>query len=59
MHAEGEVLAEEHTADGTRLHARVGAELASAVLPFTCVDDASRNGSEPRPASSDRDGSGS
>jgi GTP-binding protein HflX len=35
VHAEGEVLAEEHTADGTRLHARVGAELAAAVLPFT------------------------
>ncbi len=47
VHDEGEVLAEEHTADGTRLHARVGAELASAVLPFTCVDGTSRNGSEP------------
>ena len=35
VHTEGEVLAEEHTADGTRLHARVGAELAAAVLPFT------------------------
>ena len=34
VHAEGEVLAEEHTADGTLLHARVGAELAAAVLPF-------------------------
>ena len=34
VHAEGEVLAEEHTADGTRLHARVGAELAAAVLPY-------------------------
>ena len=34
VHAEGEVLVEEHTADGTRLHARVGAELAAAVLPF-------------------------
>jgi GTP-binding protein HflX len=34
VHAEGEVLAEEHTAEGTRLHARVGAELAAAVLPF-------------------------
>ena len=34
VHGEGEVLAEEHTADGTRLHARVGAELATAVLPF-------------------------
>jgi GTP-binding protein HflX len=34
VHAEGEVLAEEHTPEGTRLHARVGAELAAAVLPF-------------------------
>jgi GTP-binding protein HflX len=34
VHSEGEVLAEEHTPDGTRLHARVGAELATAVLPF-------------------------
>jgi GTP-binding protein HflX len=34
VHAEGDVLAEEHTAEGTRLHARVGAELASAVLPY-------------------------
>jgi GTP-binding protein HflX len=47
VHAEGEVLTEEHTADGTRLHARVGAELAAAVLPFTCVGDAVRNGSGP------------
>ena len=43
VHDEGEVLAEEHTADGTRLHARVGAELASAVLPFTRVDDRTRH----------------
>ena len=34
VHAEGEVLAEEHTADGTRMRARVGAELATAVLPY-------------------------
>jgi GTP-binding protein HflX len=34
VHAEGEVLAEEHTPDGTRMHARVGAELATAVRPF-------------------------
>jgi len=40
VHAEGEVLAEEHTADGTRLHARVGAELATAVLPYVLVDGA-------------------
>jgi len=43
VYAEGEVLAEEHTADGTRLHARVGAELAAAVLPFTRVDDRTRH----------------
>jgi GTP-binding protein HflX len=41
VHDEGEVLAEEHTAEGTRLHARVGAELAAAVLPFA------RSGSTP------------
>lgn len=34
VHSEGEVLSEEHTPDGTRLHARVGPELASAVLPY-------------------------
>jgi GTP-binding protein HflX len=34
VHAEGEVLAEEHTAEGTRLHARVHAELATALLPY-------------------------
>ncbi len=38
VHAEGEVLAEEHTPDGTRMHARVGPELATAVLPFALVD---------------------
>ncbi|MDN5933785.1 MAG: GTPase HflX [Pseudonocardia sp.] len=38
VHAEGEVLAEEHTPEGTRMHARVGAELATAVLPFVLVD---------------------
>ena len=47
VHAQGEVLTEEHTADGTRLHALVGAELAAAVLPFTCVGDPVRNGSGP------------
>ena len=46
VHAEGEVLAEEHTADGTRLRARVGAELATAVLPFL-VAAASVNGADP------------
>ncbi|MFC4945620.1 GTPase HflX [Pseudonocardia sp. GCM10023141] len=34
IHSEGDVLAEEHTPDGTRLHARVGPELATAVLPY-------------------------
>jgi len=38
VHAEGEVLAEEHTAEGTRLKARVGAELAAAVLPYARRD---------------------
>ncbi|MBW0118780.1 GTPase HflX [Pseudonocardia abyssalis] len=38
VHAEGEVLAEEHTPDGTRMHARVGAELATAVLPYVLVE---------------------
>ena len=28
-HTDGEVLAEEHTADGTRLHAHVGQALAA------------------------------
>jgi GTP-binding protein HflX len=41
VHAEGEVLAEEHTPEGTRLHARVGAELAAAVLPFAHVGSGS------------------
>jgi GTPase len=39
VHTEGEVLASEHTPEGTRLWARVGPELATAVLPY-----ASRNG---------------
>ncbi len=34
VHAEGEVLAEDHIPEGTRLRARVGPELASAVLPY-------------------------
>ncbi len=34
IHADGEVLEEEHTPDGTRLRARVGPELAPAVLPY-------------------------
>src|SRR5689334_14606223 len=40
VHAEGEVLTEEHTPEGTRLHARVGAELATAVLPFALAGSA-------------------
>src|SRR6476646_9476178 len=34
VHAEGEVLSEEHTPDGTLLRARVGPDLAPAVLPY-------------------------
>ncbi|MBC3190894.1 GTPase HflX [Pseudonocardia sp. C8] len=34
LHDEGEVLAEEHTGDGTRIRARVGPELGVAVLPY-------------------------
>jgi GTPase len=46
VHAEGEVLAEEHTPDGTRLHARVSPELATALLPYAVAGSASsRNGS--------------
>ena len=46
VHAEGQVLAEEHTADGTRLHARVSPELATALLPYAVAGSASsRNGS--------------
>jgi GTPase len=37
VHSEGEVLSEEHTPDGTRMRARVGAELATAVLPYALV----------------------
>ncbi len=37
VHTEGEVLSEEHTPDGTRMRARVGAELATAVLPYALV----------------------
>ncbi|MHA6793728.1 GTPase HflX [Pseudonocardia bannensis] len=66
VHAEGEVLAEEHTAEGTRLHARVGAELATAVLPFALAggDGAAMtgvNGAEPfvrSAAAAPGDGSG-
>ena len=34
VHSAGEVLAERHTEEGTLLHARVGPELAQALLPF-------------------------
>jgi GTP-binding protein HflX len=44
VHSEGEVLAEEHTPDGTRLHAKVGAELATAVLPFRHVGASAEDG---------------
>ena len=44
IHGEGEVLAEEHTPDGTRVRARVGAELATAVLPYLV---AAANGADP------------
>jgi GTPase len=46
VHADGEVLTEEHTPDGTRMRARVGAELATAVLPFLVASSAV-NGSGP------------
>jgi len=45
IHGEGEVLAEEHTPEGTRMQARVGAELGSAVLPFMVVAPADPTGS--------------
>ena len=63
VHAEGEVLAEEHTAEGTRLHARVGAELAAAVLPFARAGTAPGVDVPPTgprlPASASRTGRGS
>lgn len=34
VHAEGEVISEEHTAEGTALRARVHQELASALAPY-------------------------
>ncbi|WP_433503258.1 GTPase HflX [Pseudonocardia halophobica] len=34
LHSDGEVLASEHTPEGTRLHVRVGPELAVAAVPF-------------------------
>jgi GTPase len=44
VHTEGEVLAEEHTPDGTRMRVRVGAELATAVLPYAMVGTPEGNG---------------
>ncbi len=41
VHAEGEVLSEDHTPEGTRMHVRVGAELAAAVLPYAFAGGAS------------------
>ncbi|MGQ4515513.1 GTPase HflX [Streptomyces sp. DW26H14] len=35
VHAEGEVLSEEHTPEGTQLKARVHEELAAALAPYT------------------------
>jgi len=37
VYSDGEVLAEDHTPDGTRLRARVGPELGTAVLPYACA----------------------
>jgi len=34
LHSEGEVLSSEHVADGTRLHVRVGPELAVVAVPY-------------------------
>jgi GTP-binding protein HflX len=34
VHREGEILEQSHTADGTRLCARVSAALAAATSPF-------------------------
>jgi GTP-binding protein HflX len=37
VHSTGEVLAEEHTGEGTALHARVGDELAADLAPFSAA----------------------
>ncbi len=37
VHSEGTVLDEEHTADGTRLHARVYPDLAGVLAPFAAA----------------------
>ncbi|OZM81069.1 GTPase HflX [Pseudonocardia sp. MH-G8] len=44
VHGEGEVLSEDHTPEGTRMRARVGAELATAVLPYAMVGAPEENG---------------
>jgi GTP-binding protein HflX len=44
VHAEGEVVSEDHTPDGTRMRARVGAELATAVLPYALAGAPEENG---------------
>jgi GTP-binding protein HflX len=42
--ADGEVLSEKHTPDGTRMRARVGPELATAVLRFALAGSPEENG---------------
>jgi GTP-binding protein HflX len=44
VHTEGEVLSEQHTPDGTRMRARVGPELATAVLRFALAGSPEENG---------------
>jgi GTP-binding protein HflX len=44
VHSDGEVLSERHTAEGTRMRARVGLELANAVEQFAVA-----NGAQPLP----------
>jgi GTP-binding protein HflX len=44
VHTEGEVLSEEHTPEGTRMRARVGAELATTVLPYALAGAPEQNG---------------
>ena len=34
VHRDGEVLTEEHTAEGTRLHAQVRGQLAGELAPY-------------------------
>ena len=37
VHSEGTVIDEEHTADGTRLHAKVYPDLAGVLAPFAAA----------------------